>query len=101
MRFGRVEGLIEPSESILDPAMRLTVYLDTGGGVRIVRQGWVPPLPGAPAPDDFAWQADQYTQETIGVDLAAEGWEVVGVAETPPSAPEGIACSASYVVRRV
>jgi hypothetical protein len=100
MKFGRVEGLVEPSGSEHDQTIRLTVFLDTGDGMRIIRQDVVPPLPAAPTPDDLAWQADQYTQETIGVDLAAEGWEVVGVAEARSTDRGGIASSATYVVRR-
>ena len=50
---------------------------------------------------DFAWHADQLTQETIGVDLAALGWEVIGAGELPSPVPGEIARSASYAVRRL
>ncbi|MER3485519.1 MAG: hypothetical protein C4345_05655, partial [Chloroflexota bacterium] len=67
--------------------LRLTVTLETREGVRIVRQEVVPLLRPVVSPEDLIWHADQYAQETIGVDLAEEGWETIGVDVWPTWEP--------------
>ena len=57
----------------------------------------------ATVPDtlDLAWHADQYAQETIGVDLAAAGWEAIGAGDLPTPEPNAPVRSATYAVRRL
>lgn len=101
MRFGRVEGLVEAVSGAEGEGLHLTVFLETNQGLRIVRDDVVRALTGVDGADSLSWQADQYTQETIGVDLAAEGWEVIGASELPEAGAGEIARSASYAVRQV
>lgn len=99
MRFGRVEGLVEEVSAEEGARLRLRVFLETNQGVRLVRDDVVRKLECVEGGDSLSWQADQYTQETIGVDLAAEGWEVIGASELPAVGVGEIARSASYAVR--
>ena len=62
MRFARVSGQVVAHDNGLD----LRVTLDTGRQIEMVRSGVVPRLGSGPTSDDLNWQADQYTQETIG-----------------------------------
>ena len=101
MRFGRVEGVVVPIEGEDGPRLRLTVYLETGAGLEVVREETVDPLRPLVTAEDLIWHADQLTQETIGVDLAERGWEAIGAGEVPPPEPGALARSASYAVRRV
>ena len=100
VRFGRVEGLVE-RDSDDGGRLRLRVFLETNLGVATVRDEVVPVLPPSGGDASLSWQADQYTQETIGVDLASEGWEVIGAGEVPVVGPGEIARSASYAVRQL
>ena len=98
MQFGRVYGFVSRTS---ETGRWLTVVLDTGRELRTVRDEPVTPaLPSA----DSAWLADQLVQETIGIELAEEGWEVIGE-DTPEGEREGehraIARSAVYVVRKL
>jgi hypothetical protein len=72
MQFGRVYGFVT-HRTITGPW--LTVLLDTGRDIRIVRDEAVPAFLVDQA---LPWLADQLVQETIGVDLSVEGWEVIG-----------------------
>ena len=95
MRFARVSGYVVARNNM----MELTVTLDDGRRVETVRTGSVAHLGNADQRDDLAWQADQYTQETIGNELALLGWEVV--AEEPAtSVVAGAGVSAAYLVRK-
>lgn len=95
MRFGRITGHVVPEGEWLE----LTVVLDSGTRIETIRSGSVPKLGDTSRQQDLAWQADQYTQETIGNELALLGWEAV--AEEPASdAPAGMGVSASYLVRK-
>jgi hypothetical protein len=77
--------------------LRLTVTLESGGAVRSAREALVPVLD----PErDLDWHADQYTQETIGNELAEQGWEVFAAGDTPAAQP-GIGQSTSYSVRNL
>jgi hypothetical protein len=98
MQFGRVFGFITlTSES----GRWLTVMLDTGRSLRMVRDEAVnPELPVY----DAAWLADQLVQETIGNELALEGWEVIGedsVAGEREGEHHAIARSSIWVIRKV
>ena len=101
MRFGRVEGIVEPVEEGGETRLRLTVYLDTGSRLSVVREAIVRPLRALETMDDIMWHADQLTQETIGTDLAELGWEAIGVGDAPPPEPDSLARSPSYAVRNV
>jgi hypothetical protein len=101
MKFGRVEGLVEVVSGDEGTGLRLRVFLETNHGVRLVRDDLVQMLAGVEEAESLSWQADQYTQETIGVDLAAEGWEVIGASDLPVARAGEIARSASYAVRQL
>ena len=76
MQFGRVYGFVTRGTNDL---RWLTVVLDTGREVRTIRDEAIPAML---AINDPAWLADQLVQETIGVDLAREGWEAIGEGTT-------------------
>ena len=99
MRFGRVEGVVEVIDEGGEPRLHLIVTLETGSSLEIVRDEILTPLRTIHSPDDLAWHADQWTQETIGVDLAEQGWEAIGADEPPPTSPGDLAQSARYAVR--
>ena len=98
MRFASVTGAIVQR----GPAgLHLVVTLDTGTAVETVRSEWVAALPVPDGEDAVAWQADQYTQETIANELALRGWEPVGLA-TEPDQSGGTSpghSSPTYIVR--
>lgn len=77
MRFGRVDGIVVPADGA-EPRLRLTVSLETGGRIERVRDEVVPVLRPLAGPDDLNWHADQFTQETLGIDLAERGWAGLG-----------------------
>ncbi len=77
----------------------LTVSLETGRTIETVREQRLAPLRTILGIDDLIWHADQWTQETIGVDLAEAGWEVVGAGPMPTPNPDRPASSAVYAVR--
>jgi hypothetical protein len=93
MIFGRVEGFVRLDGDSLE----LHVTLETGANLVTVREERVPRLS---AEASFQWQADQYTQETIGTVLALEGWEVIGGGELPFDEDSTMFRSARYAVRR-
>lgn len=103
MRFGRVEGVVVPVEQDGRSLLRLTVYLETGSRLEIVRDDLIAPLRPLQSPADVAWHADQFTQETIGTDLAAQGWEAIGAGDLPEpeTEPGALIRSAAYAVRNV
>ena len=97
MRFGRVDGFLR---QLPDGALDLTVNLETGGTIAVVRSGPVTPLREIVTIDDLTWHADQYTQETIAVDLAEQGWEVFAAGETPTQNDPSLIRSTGYLVRQ-
>ena len=101
MRFGRVEGIVVPIEEDGETRLHLTVYLETGPRLDIIREETVRPLRPLTTDADLAWHADQFTQETIGVDLARQGWEPIGAGDPPSPEPGELARSASYAVRNL
>ena len=101
MRFGRVEGLVVPVAEGGRTLLRLTVFLETGDRVEVVREETVSPLGPIDTADSLAWHADQWTQETIGNELATLGWEAIGGGEVPTPEPGEVARSASYAVRKL
>jgi hypothetical protein len=105
MRFGRVEGMVEPVATDDGTLLRLVVWLDTGHRVETVRDEVLAPLRGIDDFADLVWHADQWTQETIGTLLAEQGWEAIGAGELPSAEDEGgqgaLPRSAPYAVRNV
>jgi hypothetical protein len=101
MRFGRVEGFVTPEAGPDGLRLHLTVYLESGRSIDVVRDEWLEPVRDIEGPDDLTWHADQWTQETIGVDLAEQGWEVVGGGEVEQAAPGEVPKSATYAVRNL
>jgi hypothetical protein len=98
MRFGRVEGVAEPTAS---GRFHLRVILETAEAVTVVRDAIVPALLDTEEVSGSSWQVDQYTQETIGVDLAEQGWEVIGASDLPVADLGEVVRSASYAVRQL
>jgi hypothetical protein len=93
MRFGRVEGVVTPEA---DGRLRLVVCLET------VRDEVLAPLRPLSTFADLVWHADQWTQETIGITLAEQGWEAIGAGDLPDDeAGEQLARSAPYAVRNL
>ncbi len=98
MRFGRVDGFLRVGEN---GELNLTVNLESGRDVQVVREGVVAVLRPIAGDVDLQWHVDQYTQETIAVDLAEQGWEVFAEGETPPAADSDVIRSVGYLVRLV
>jgi len=100
IRFGRVEGHV----ILRDGHLLLTVTLEQGNTLQVVREGTVSALGNLSTTDDLDWHADQYTQETIGVDLAMLGWEAFAEGTEqmvdPAVGVDGIGRSRRYIVRR-
>lgn len=102
MRFGRVEGMVEPVAANGQTLLRLVVWLDTGHRLETVREEVLAPLRAIDAFADLVWHADQWTQETIGTTLAEQGWEAIGAGELPTEEESGaLPRSASYAVRNL
>ena|SRR5215204_2057716 len=99
MLFGRVEAVAIPSDDA--GLLRITVYLETGREITVVRNESLPILSPVHGQRDLAWHADQYAQETIANELAREGWEVIGGGEIPEPEVGALAKSATYAVRRI
>lgn len=97
MRFGKVSGYVVAR----DDAIWLTVILESGRGITTIRDERVALLRPEVSRASLDWQADQYTQETIGVDMAGDGWEAI--AEEAPAADDlaGIGRSSIYTVRNL
>lgn len=98
MIFGRVEAFVSEQEA---GRLHLRVLLETGRAVRTVRDEIVPALRPIEGFADLAWHADQYAQETIGNELALEGWEVIAAGEIPEAEEGALPRSAAYAVRRI
>jgi hypothetical protein len=101
VEFGRVRGIVEALRNPATSQLVLTVTLETEHAVNVVRSQVLDPVRPARTQADLAWHADQWTQETIGVDLAEQGWEVLGVSETDLDLSIGPPRSATYSVRRL
>jgi hypothetical protein len=105
MRFGRVEGVVEPVLVNGTTLLRLVVWLDTGSRLETVREEMLTPLRDLDTFADLVWHADQWTQETIGTTLAERGWEAIGAGELPSvddaEEPGALPRSASYAVRNL
>lgn len=67
----------------------------------VVRSEVLDPVRPVDSRDELFWHADQWTQETIGVDLAEQGWEVLGASDPGEVVEFGPPRSATYIVRRL
>jgi len=74
MRFATVSGVI----GIGEDSTWFTVLLHTGDDSVIVRDESVP---DTLRDSDPKWLIDQLVQETLGNELAEQGWEVIAVSE--------------------
>lgn len=74
MRFGTVSGVIGAGSG----GSWFTVMLHTGESSDVIRDEAVP---GAFADSNPRWLIDQLVQETLGNELAEQGWEVIAVSE--------------------
>lgn len=101
VEFGRVEGVVEIVPEAQVPQLRLTVTLETQDDVRLVRCETLDAVRTITTREDLSWHADQWTQETIGVDLAEQGWEVLGASNREDRIEAGPPRSATYSVRRL
>lgn len=102
MRFGRVEAFVVPTGDLAEAThLDVTVTLETREGIRVVRRATLPVLRPLESLDDLVWHADQYAQEAIGVELAEEGWEAIGVDAWPEFEPGTPARSPAYTVRNL
>ena len=97
MRFGKVSGYVVAR----DDGLWLSVSLESGRGLKAIREELVPVLSVSPESATLDWQADQYTQETIGVDLAEQGWEAIADEAANSEQLEGIGRSKLYTVRNL
>lgn len=104
VQFGRVEGVASVVVPVVAEApicLALTVTLETNHRVEIVRAEHVPGLRTITDQRELDWQVDQWTQETIGVDLAEQGWEVIGSSESEAAMDDSLGRSAVYAVRKL
>lgn len=74
MRFATVSGVIGISQD----TGWFTVLLHTGEESVVVRDD---SIPDALVDSDPKWLIDQLVQETLGNELAEQGWEVIAVSE--------------------
>jgi hypothetical protein len=100
VQFGRVEVHLHRTNEHLRHDLRLTVVFETAQAMSVVRDATVETIQHPSGVIDLPWLADQLTQETIAVDLALDGWEVIGSGEISVPESVGIARSATYTVRR-
>jgi len=80
-------------------SLHVLVTADDRTVVTTIRDEAVPVLVGDRS-SDLDWQVDQYTQETIGVILAEDGWEVFSTAERAADPADGPGSSLIYLVRK-
>jgi hypothetical protein len=97
VRFGKVSGYVVARGD----GLWLSVSLESGRGLKAIREQLVPVLSLSPESATLDWQADQYTQETIAVDLAEQGWEAIAEEMAITEHPEGIGKSKLYTVRNL
>lgn len=96
MQFADVIGSLFEGED----GYRLVVMLDKRSSAATVRDERIPQLLRKDGVPDRLWTVDQLTQETIGTDLAEEGWEAVAQREPGPRTP-GDPVTVHYLVRKV
>jgi len=99
VRFMAVHGVGYWLSSEDRTSLHILVTGDDRTVVTTIRDEIVPVLGGDDSAD-LDWHVDQYTQETIGVTLAEDGWEVFSVSERSGHLGDGPGSSAVYLVRR-
>lgn len=100
MKFMSVQGIGYWIAKDGPRSLHILVTSDDRSVVRTIRDEVVKALPGDQVAN-LTWQVDQYTQETIGVTLAAEGWEVFSITALDPTMEDdGPGCSPVYLVRQ-
>lgn len=101
MDFGRVHGRVRSSDHCFGNSIYVEVALETNARTRVVREECVALPPSDRDMHDLPWWADQFTQETIGTLLAADGWEAIALAEGDTSRATTGTAVITYVVRRM
>lgn len=102
MNFGHVEGIcVLVEDAAGERLVRVTIYLETGMGLEILREVEAEPDPlhlrdGLP---DLYWEADQWTQDTIANVLLPRGWELLGALDPPDRRPDEAPRSPRYALR--
>ena len=99
MRFMAVQGIGYWVQSGPSRSIHIVVTGDDRRSIETIRDETVPALAGHHGAD-LAWQVDQYTQETIGVMLAADGWEVFSTSERDELDSGALTSSPVYLVRQ-
>ena len=99
MRFMAVQGIGYWVQTGSSRSIHIVVTGDDRRRVETIRDETVPALTG-PHVDDLDWQVDQYTQESIGVTLAAAGWEVFSTSERDELDNGALTSSPVYLVRQ-
>lgn len=101
MNFGRVHGRVSSSGHCRDGFVRIEVMLETSARTVTVRDECVSPDSFGADRSNLGWLADQLTQETIGTQLALDGWEAVALSQGDPDRASVSAGTVTYVVRRM
>jgi hypothetical protein len=105
MRFATVHGVVvtEMLGGVEKLHLKVFIAFDHGQHVDIVRDEALDPVRQVKGIADLCWHADQWTQETLGIKLAREGWEAIGVDETVlyDDSDGQLGTSATYFVRRM
>jgi hypothetical protein len=101
VEFGRVHGRAVEDSACADNQIRIVVVLETRNTVRTARDECVPRIAQLEPSQVLPWHADQYTQETIGVELASEGWEAISQVAGSDDRGSVDPATVTYVVRRV
>ena len=99
MRFMAVQGVGYWTEHWDPPTLHILVTGDDRVRITTIRDERVRALMGLHE-GDLDWQVDQYTQETIGVTLAEQGWEVVSTTEGCQTGEAVVGTSPVYLVRQ-
>ncbi|MDQ3045810.1 MAG: hypothetical protein M3R06_11785 [Chloroflexota bacterium] len=103
MRFATVHGLVVMEAVGNVEMLHLKVFLALGRGhqAELVRDESLAPVRPVNGIADLNWHADQWTQETLGIELALAGWEPIGVEDLSPTlgGQAGIGASSTYYVR--
>ncbi len=100
VRFGQVSGYLAEIDEMADRG-RIIIALDSGREVTTVRDEWIPLLDAVDDSDRMAWNADQYTQESIATTLAEQGWEVFGLPQQSDHSSGESRRTATYLVRQL
>ncbi|CAN5760715.1 hypothetical protein BH23CHL5_BH23CHL5_12490 [soil metagenome] len=101
MEFGRVLGRARLGGHCADGQVIIEVTLETSRSTAIARSECVPMLDPPQGKESLRWQAEQYTQETIGTTLAESGWEAFSEGQEAHDRGPTDLSMVTYIVRRV